>query len=370
MLHLHPLPVPPPNPAAAAGGRGGAGGGGEEGGGAPGGPGAGPLYATPYKVPNAFAGSILNLEPDTDYEARFTLSDPDGVKGKTVQTANVRTRHEPMPAVGGKVYHVYPYGYKGTKEAPWFTGLLRAYYTNTTPGDGNNSFVPRVEPGDTILVHGGLYKEDRTLYGPIDLSAGADVLVNDASNGTPFDGTYYLRASGTPDKPIVIKAAGDGEPIFDGAGNAVLFDMMLANYNYFEGITFRNSEVAILTGRKELAGASGLTLKHCKIEDVGRGIWGDWSGSRDFYIADSVFVGRHNPNVFLGWRPGELWAHVPGFPNRISGPGGSELAVKVYGQGHVIAYNRVSGFHDGIDHATYGPPDGSPDHVIEENVPG
>src|SRR5579859_7383801 len=31
--------------------------------------------------PNMFAGSILDLEPDTEYEARFVLSDPDGVQG-------------------------------------------------------------------------------------------------------------------------------------------------------------------------------------------------------------------------------------------------------------------------------------------------
>ena len=31
--------------------------------------------------PNMFAGSILDLEPDTEYEARFVLTDPDGVQG-------------------------------------------------------------------------------------------------------------------------------------------------------------------------------------------------------------------------------------------------------------------------------------------------
>src|SRR5579864_3604428 len=61
--------------------------------------------------PNMFAGSILDLEPDTPYEARFTLSDPDGLlghSGKTfTKTVNVRTRVEPKPYAGGKVYHVY-----------------------------------------------------------------------------------------------------------------------------------------------------------------------------------------------------------------------------------------------------------------------
>ena len=51
--------------------------------------------------PNMFAGSILDLEPDTAYEARFVMSDPDGVAGqsaKTVaKTVTVRTRPEPKP---------------------------------------------------------------------------------------------------------------------------------------------------------------------------------------------------------------------------------------------------------------------------------
>ena len=41
----------------------------------------------------------------------------------------------------------------------------------------------------------------------------------------------------------------------------------------------------------------------------------------------------------------------------------SEYAIKIYGQGHVVAYNSVSRFHDGIDVATYGNPDGTPNPV-------
>ena len=68
--------------------------------------------------PNMFAGSILDLEPDAAYEARFALSDPDGVSGaaaNATRTVTVRTRPEPKPAEGGKVYHVYPVGYTGPK---------------------------------------------------------------------------------------------------------------------------------------------------------------------------------------------------------------------------------------------------------------
>jgi hypothetical protein len=58
--------------------------------------------------PNMFAGSILDLESDTEYEARFVISDPDGVLGQTsktaVKTVTVRTRPEPKPYAGGRYF--------------------------------------------------------------------------------------------------------------------------------------------------------------------------------------------------------------------------------------------------------------------------
>src|SRR5438552_4779045 len=81
--------------------------------------------------PNMFAGSILDLEPDTAYEARFVMSDPDGLIGQSGKTltkiVKVRTRPEPMPAAGEKIYHVYPTDYKGVKMEPSFDGLMCAY---------------------------------------------------------------------------------------------------------------------------------------------------------------------------------------------------------------------------------------------------
>src|SRR5688572_25829629 len=42
-----------------------------------------------YTAPEMFAGSILDLEPDTEYEARFQMKDPDGVRGEGVHTVKV-----------------------------------------------------------------------------------------------------------------------------------------------------------------------------------------------------------------------------------------------------------------------------------------
>ena len=163
-----------------------------------------------YIAPNMFAGSILDLEPGTEYECRFELSDPDGVKGQARKVVTVETRKEPEPAAGGHVYNVYPIDWKGPKQEPAFTGLMEAYYQGAASSDYENSYPPRVEPGDVILVHAGVYMSDRFHYLNGLPHPGYQAL------GTLFDGTYYLTASGTPDKPIVIKGAGDGEVIFDG----------------------------------------------------------------------------------------------------------------------------------------------------------
>ncbi len=319
----------------------------------------GSAYVNPfnYITSNMFSGSILNLEPDTEYECRLTLSDPDGVKGVKEKAGTVRTRREPQPAAGGHVYHVYPYGYTGQKQEPSFTGLLAAYYMGSNHSDHANAFPPRVQPGDIILVHAGLYKDNRFHY--------SGFYPNEAAYGTPFDGTYYLTVSGTAEKPIVIKGAGDGEVIFDGDGCQTLFNLLAANYNYFEGITIRNTNVAFLVGLKNIIGASGFTLKHCRLENIGRGVQADWSGSKNFYIADNVFIGRHDPDKLMSWWWAPVWSKFPGYPAPIT----SEYAVKVYGQGHVVAYNYVANWHDGITDATYGNPDGTAPNGVPHEDP-
>ena len=84
-----------------------------------------------YTVPDRFAGSILDLEPGTEYEVRLTMKDEDGIEGQAIQTAKVRTRNEPKAATGGRVLHVYPPDWKGEKQQPAFTGLLSAYFTGS-----------------------------------------------------------------------------------------------------------------------------------------------------------------------------------------------------------------------------------------------
>ena len=306
--------------------------------------------------PNMFAGSILDLESGTAYEVRFVMSDPDGVGGpaaNATKMVTVRTRPEPKPAENGKTYHVYPVKWLGPKIQPAFEGIMCAYNYYCGAGDTAPGGRPRVKPGDVILVHAGTYAYHWEFYGN-------QTSVNAT---TTFEGTYYLTADGTAEKPIVIKAAGDGEVILDGRGNFNLFNVKAADYNYFEGITFRNTSIAIWAGTQFIAGSKGLTVKRCRFEDVGMGIFTNYSGSSDFYIADSVFLGRNDSKHLIGWN-GPFWQPFENVEGQEYPPVmKSYTGIRLYGPGHVVAFNYVADFHDGIDTEMYGMPDGS--HPID-----
>ena len=191
-------------------------------------------------------------------------------------------------------------------------------------------------------MHAGLYKADRLNY--------VDPL------GVPFDDAYVLTAKGTPERPIVIRAAGDGEPIFDGNGSFRLFDVMAAEHHIFQGLTIRNTDIAFHAGLKDVLGAKGLTVRDCRIEDVGIAVTTEYAGSKDFYIADNVIIGRDDRYRLNGWASPGIYGATPLK---------SYYAVKVYGSGHVICHNAVAYFHDGIDVSTYGTPEPDEDRKAE-----
>lgn len=231
---------------------------------------------------------------------------------------------------------------KALAEEPNYIGVKHAYYG---PGRGDWTSVreDRAQPGDTLLVHAGLYRPERLNY--------VDPL------SAPFAGDWSLSTKATAEKPITIKAAGDGEVIFDGGGNHKLFDVMATAHHIFEGITFRNTEIAIFAGEKDVMGAVALTVRNCRFEDIGVGIWNESADSSDFLISDNLFLGREDRMRVIGWnQAGRRSAGIyPSHELR------SFFAVKVYGPGHIIAHNAIAYFHDGICVTTYGTPEDDPD---------
>lgn len=289
-----------------------------------------------YVTENMFAGSIIDLKPGTLYQCRFEMRDPDGVKGNAQRTLEVRTREVPKTSESGPIRHVYPKDYQGPKMEPAYDGLLHAYYGYPRYADWVLTTDP-VQPGDRIFVHGGIYQADAKDYRDY--------------HGLTFDGTYFLTQKGTENLGISIEAAGDGEVIFDGNGAAVLFDLTAADYHYIRGITFRNTEVAIRAGLMNAYGAQGLSVVECQFKDIGIGIQAQFEGSRHFYIADNVFIGREDSTMVYHNKV-ENGRNI----QRIA----SYYAVKVHGQGHTVCHNAVKYFFDGIDVCTHARPEKDP----------
>ena len=289
-----------------------------------------------YTTENMLAGSLIDLQPDTEYQCRLTIGDPDGVEGQTEHLLSLKTRKEPTPYAGGEVRHVYPEDWEAEKEEPAYNGILDAYYGYPRFADWILTADP-VEAGDRIIVHAGTYKADFTNYRDY--------------HGLTFDGTYFFTQKGSEGSPISIVAAGDGEVVIDGNGAAVLFDMTVADHHYLEGLTLRNTDVAIRAGLMNAYGADGLSVKHCRFEDIGIGIQAQYEGSQGYYIADNIFLGREDSTMVYHNKI-ENGRNV----QRIA----SYYAVKLHGQGHTVAYNDVKYFFDGIDICTHARPETNP----------
>ncbi len=239
-----------------------------------------------------FAGSIVDLLPDTDYAVALTLKDPDG--GDTRRILTMRTAAEPREPAGMRVRHVVPArgggGPGSGTEADPFRGLAAAQAT--------------AEPGDLFLVHGGVYAEGR----------------------------WTVDRFGTAERPIIYRGAGDGESILDGGGGERMVSAPGVHHVWFERLTLRNARFLFV-------GHSGsyFVIRRCRLEVVGTGITainGGYRESRGFVITDNEFHGT------------TTWPRSKGI-EEING-------LTITGAGHVVAYNHMSNLGDGMHGSQYG----------------
>jgi len=190
-----------------------------------------------------FAGSILNLEPDTAYEVRLDLQDPDG--GGASRLLTVATRR-PLPDhfLNTRKMHVFPENVQPSSE-PFFAGGLKEAFE-------------RAGPGGEVLIHAGTY------IGP-----------------------FLVRAAGTVDQPVVFRAAGDGEVILENQEQelvAVITGEKESRHLVLDGLTLRKRGAApIIQGWVE-----GWIIRHCLIFG-GINVYG-----KDWTVSDNVIIGRHD----------------------------------------------------------------------------
>ncbi len=235
-----------------------------------------------------YAGSVLFLNPDTDYELRLRLADPDSPLREHVLQAH--TLAEPLAPAGLLERHVVPGTGGGTGSAvDPFRGLAAAAAAAT--------------PGMLFRLHAGCYA-----------------------------GTFEAGASGEPGRPIVWRAAGDGEVVLDGGGPGAppapravsacgLHDV------WFEELTVCGAEYGMV-----LHDSARCVVRRCRLRGVNYGITATRNDSdtlAGLFIADNVIEGP------------STWPRRQGIENA--------RGVQISGSGQVICYNRIRGFADAID---------------------
>lgn len=242
----------------------------------------------PYRTGNLFAGSVLFLEPATNYEVRFAMSDPDGGAPREPKIIEATTRAIPKAFGDGR-----------TIEATSEKGLPAA--------------IEQAHPGDVIELRPGIYK-----------------------------GPFEINKSGTAERPIVFRGPGKCEAILEAdgvGGRSRIVTLNGTHHLHFERLTFRNAHTAIYAAKP--GGSDGLVVQRCRIHNVVFGINTGCENSINWYIADNDIVGI-NPT----------WYPRP--PKTYMSPG--HTGVNVYGQGHVICYNRITRFSDSAAIYNFGPP--------------
>lgn len=236
-----------------------------------------------------FAGSVFLLQPDTEYELQLRLADPDG--GEAERTLRARTIAEPVAPRAAPQWDVVPGDGDGAG-------------TPADPYRGLAAAQARAKPGDVFLLHAGTYPA-----------------------------TFEVERSGEPGRPIIWQAAGDGKAVIDGQGNGGAWAPRGVSASdrhdvWFEGVTIRNAEWGLVAHD-----SARIVVRRCRFANVKCGITSTRNTRDDvrgFFISDNVLEGP------MKWpRPeGEIE---------------EDRGIQITGAGHVICYNRISGFKDGID---------------------
>src|SRR5262245_48570816 len=239
-----------------------------------------------------FAGSIVDLEPDTAYEVRLALADPDG--GTETRTVQARTTREPVEPPGLRVRYVVPeragaHGGIGTQAQP-FVGLSAA--------------LAAAGPGDVLELAPGTYV------------------------GAPF----RVAQSGSPQRPLVIRGATPEAAVLDGNGAPVLFDVARTHDVWLEDLVFRGAGTLI---RADLANRLVVRRNRFAVTHLGFSAQGaTYAESSGFFVTDNTFVGT------------TTWPRSRGIEE--------VYAVIVTGAGHVVAFNEMRNVGDGIHNGDVG----------------
>ena len=133
-----------------------------------------------------FAGSLFDLQPDTDYEVEVSLRDPDG--GCAVETLTARTRAVPAPMPGAPVVAVTPATLTAALAAAQPGQILELAagtypgFTATADGDAGRPIVIRAAAGATVQVTDDVRLDGRRFVHLVGLRIAGKIKFNGAAD--------------------------------------------------------------------------------------------------------------------------------------------------------------------------------------------
>jgi hypothetical protein len=235
-----------------------------------------------------YAGSIVSLEPDTDYEVMLGVVTAAG--GGPEAYLKSRTRAEPAAPNDAVVYHVIPGNGGGTG-------------TESDPFRGLQAAQNQARPGTIFQLRPGTYPA-----------------------------SFNITKSGELGRPIIWRGSGDGETLIDGSAAPEQRAARIISADSIHDVWFE--KLSLRNGGKGLAanGSARLVVRRCHIHNVEYGIVATLNNAdtmRDWFVADNVIEGP------------STWPRTKGIENA--------RGVQLTGEGHVVCFNRIRGFADAID---------------------
>ena len=251
----------------------------------------------PNPFRNQWRGSVLGVQPDTEYEVRVTFNDPDGVTGTNPITSVIRTRKDSFPLGTGNTYYVATTGSNtnpGTEALPWAT-LSKA--------------ASSVSAGDTVYFKAGTYNESLVI----------------------------LNHSGTASNYITIMNYGTDIVIFNGGNAEEILRLDGASYIRIHGFTFTNAVRYLV---RLVHSSNYNVIENCTFYDFGDHV-PDGAIVVTLRSAYNVIQSNYIYNTANRANYGDQRHRASG----ISLTYWSGLVDDAYGpgEGQVIRYNRIQG---------------------------
>ncbi len=261
-------------------------------------PGAITMRATPESIVNGsplnmnfHAGSAMHLMPNSSYDFRITVTDPDG--GSQIIEDTKSTKKYPTYVKTGTTKYVIP-------------GTSGGDGSVSNPYQGLQNAVDNLSPGDILEVADGTYD--------------------------PF----VITTSGIVDHPIVLRSTNLHGAIIDGMNTSAGIMTIGSASEIIQHVIIDGFEITNGAWGIDAQNTQFLTVRNNKINDVDYGFYNrrENGWEHDQYIKNNEIVGR------TPWP--QLNGEIPG-----------ERGIDIRGNRNVISYNTISDFADGV--STDGP---------------